>query len=89
MIKYNNFSVDENLLDYHHGRKDKTAYFSMTPNIVKVHEKTRFVVKSLFSQIGLSGTYAVFVSPYSEFDYEPFKLSMVMFANLTEFFLLC
>ena len=48
MIKYNNFSVDENLLDYHHGRKDKTAYFSMTPNIVKVHEKTRFVVKSLF-----------------------------------------
>lgn len=75
MIKYNDFSVDENLLDYHHGRKDKTAYFSMTPNVVKVNEKTKFIVKSVFPQLSLSGTYAVFVSPYSEFDYKPFNLS--------------
>ncbi len=82
MIKYNDFSVDENLLDYHHGRKDKTAYFSMTPNVVRVNEKTRFVVKSVFPQLSLSGTYAVFVSPYSEFDYEPFKLSRDFIFNV-------
>lgn len=82
MIKYNSFSVDENLLDYHHGRKDKTAYFSMTPNVVKANEKTRFVVKSLFPQLSLSGTYAVFVSPYSEFDYKPFNLSRDFIFNV-------
>lgn len=48
MIKYTGFSVDENLLDCHHGRKDKTAYFSMTPNVVKVKKKQNSLLKVCF-----------------------------------------
>lgn len=82
MIKYIGYSVDENLLENHHGRKDKTAYFSLTPNVVKVNEKTKFVVKSKYPQLGLVGAYSIFVSPFSEFGYEPFKISRDSIFNI-------
>lgn len=75
MITYNNYTVDEKMMDDRHGRKDKTAYFYLTPNVVKTNEKIRFHVQSLFPQLSLSGTYSVFVSPYSEYDYKPFDES--------------
>lgn len=75
MIKYNNYSVDEKMLDDQHGRKDKTPYFNLMPNVVKTNEKMRLHVQSLFPQLSLLGTYSVFISPYSEYDYKPFNAS--------------
>lgn len=82
MIKYNDYSVDEIRLNEHHGRKDKTEYFCLTPNIVQTNEKTKLCVKSLYPQLALSGTYSVFISPYSEFDYQPFNESKDLIFNV-------
>jgi len=75
MIKYNNYAVDEIRLNEHHCRKDKTQYFYLTPDTVKTNKKTKLCVKSIYPQLALSGTYSVFISPYSEYNYQPFNES--------------
>lgn len=61
----------ERINNQYRGR-NRAAYFSVTPRILRAGKKSTIVVESKDDQMSLTGTFKVLMFPFYEYEYRPF-----------------